>query len=190
MRVEIVEESAARLLDYGSVSIAFRVERRYRVECVQNGLGGLVLVEEPVGVPYVKDYDSQTGGPQTWSNRWDTSRWGILGAYESTRRIAGAVIAWKTPELVLTGDQAESAVLWDVRVDPEFRRRGVGGQLFRQVADWCRARSCRRLEVETQNTNVPACRFYARHGCELVAVDRHAYRDRAAEVQLVWAVLF
>jgi hypothetical protein len=42
------------------------------------------------------------------------------------------------------------------------------------------------IEVETQNINVPACRFYARMGCRLGAVDRQAYPEFPNEVQLLF----
>lgn len=42
------------------------------------------------------------------------------------------------------------------------------------------------MKVETQNTNVPACRFYRRMGCTLGAIDRLAYGHQPDEVQLMW----
>ena len=42
------------------------------------------------------------------------------------------------------------------------------------------------MEVETQNINVSACRFYARQGCVLSAVNRFAYPELPDEVQLIW----
>ena len=42
------------------------------------------------------------------------------------------------------------------------------------------------MKVETQNVNVPACRFYARQGCVLGAINRFAYPDLPDEVQLLW----
>ena len=40
--------------------------------------------------------------------------------------------------------------------------------------------------VETQNVNVRACRFYARQGFALGAVNRDAYPDLPDEVLLLW----
>jgi hypothetical protein len=40
--------------------------------------------------------------------------------------------------------------------------------------------------VETQNINVPACRFYARMRCTLGAIHRYAYPDLPGEAQLLW----
>lgn len=42
------------------------------------------------------------------------------------------------------------------------------------------------MVVETQSTNVPACRFYARQGCTLGAIHRFAYPALPHEVQLLW----
>jgi GNAT superfamily N-acetyltransferase len=78
------------------------------------------------------------------------------------------------------------AVLWDLRVAPAARRRGVGAALFRAAAAWAAARGCAQLKVETQNVNVPACRFYARQGCVLGAIDRFAYPGLPHEVRLLW----
>jgi hypothetical protein len=42
------------------------------------------------------------------------------------------------------------------------------------------------LKIETQNTNVGACRFYERQGCELRAIHRAAYPQFPEEIQLLW----
>jgi hypothetical protein len=48
------------------------------------------------------------------------------------------------------------------------------------------ARGCAELKVETQNVNVPACRFYAALGCELRVVLEDAYSDCPGEAQFLW----
>ena len=59
--------------------------------------------------------------------------------------------------------------------------------LFQAAEVWARRRECRMLKVETQNINVPACRFYVRMGCELSAIRRDAYSILPEETQLLWA---
>ena len=44
--------------------------------------------------------------------------------------------------------------------------RGVGSALLSAVKRWSVESDAVWLEVETQDTNVPACRFYERHGFE------------------------
>ena len=101
-------------------------------------------------------------------------------------RLGGAVVAWNTPGVNMLEERDDLAVLWDLRVHPEHRRKGIGAQLFRHAAAWARAKGCRQLKVETQNINVPACKFYAKQGCYLGAVHYGAYPEYPDEAQLLW----
>jgi GNAT superfamily N-acetyltransferase len=180
MAIQVLEETVAALDGYRSVPISFRVTSRFRVEA------DLRLLEEAVP-SYVKDYDTiMDEGAHPWARRWDLSNWGVLGAYEEQQRIGGAVIAWNTPGVDLLQGRRDLAVLWDLRVHPDYWRQGVGAKLFAHAAAWARERHCRRLVVETQNVNVAACRFYERQGCYLGEVHPFVYQDFPDEVQLLW----
>ena len=96
------------------------------------------------------------------------------------------MLAFDTPGVDLLRGRGVAAI-WDIRVEPTRRRTGVGDILFHAAEDWARSRGARTLIVETQNINVPACRFYDRMGCSLAAINRLAYRDLPEEVQLVWS---
>lgn len=190
MPVEVREETAAALPDYARVPIAFWVKSRFRVDLVQSGLGGLgglALVEEPV-TPFVKDYDANREVPRPvgWAVRWNIANWGILGAFDGEQRVGGAVIAWNTDGVDKLYGRTDLAVLWDLRVRPERRGTGIGTRLFAHALAWTRQRQCREILIETQNINVPACRFYARQGCELGTINRYAYPDLPDETQLLW----
>ncbi|MBV9848886.1 MAG: GNAT family N-acetyltransferase [Armatimonadetes bacterium] len=185
MAIKIAEESATALPDYGRVPIAFLVRSRFRVDVVHHGLGGLRLVEEHVD-PYLKDYDGEGEGPSHWQGRWDIAHWGVLSAFEGSKRVGGAVIAWRTPGVTMLKGRDDLATLWDLRVHPDNRGAGVGHRLFARALAWARDRECRLFQVETQNINVPACRFYTRQGCELGAINRHAYGEASDEAQLLW----
>jgi GNAT superfamily N-acetyltransferase len=78
------------------------------------------------------------------------------------------------------------ALLWDIRVDPASRGRGVGRALLAAVEAWAVTHGATWLEVETQNINAPACRFYERNAFVLRAVDPFAYPRLPAETQLLW----
>jgi ribosomal protein S18 acetylase RimI-like enzyme len=80
------------------------------------------------------------------------------------------------------------SVLWDIRVHPGHRRSGIGTALFIEAVKWSKERNCKYLEVETQNVNVPACRFYVRQGCWLGDIVRFAYSEPqvAHEVMFIW----
>lgn len=187
MKVEIREETVDALVAYSQIPIAFQVITRFRVEILENGLGGFGLTEEPVDVPYIKDYDEEhEEKPTRWAKRWDISNWGILSAFEGAIRIGGAVVAFDTPGVHFLEGRKDIAALWDIRLRPESRGCGVGAMLFKRAVGWSQRKGCHLFKVETQNINVPACRFYAKQGCELGAINRYAYPDLPDEVQLIW----
>jgi len=185
MRVEVSEESATVLREYASVSIAFEVSSVFDVADVGEG-GGFVLTERALDAPYVKDYDALGEGPSRWAEIFDISNWGLLAASEGGRLVGGAAVAFDTPGLDMLEGRRDLAVLWDIRVSPEARGQGVGSALFGAAEAWAEAKGCRRLKVETQNVNVPACKFYMRRGCVLGAVNRSAYPGLPGETQLLW----
>jgi GNAT superfamily N-acetyltransferase len=77
-------------------------------------------------------------------------------------------------------------VLWDLRVAPRSRGQGIGAGLFHAAERWAVTRGACWLKGETQDINVPACRFYASQGCALGALNRFAYGPLSDEVQLLW----
>lgn len=184
----IDEQTADALATYASVPIAFRVESQLRVGTADQAPDWATLIEEPV-TPYVKDYDAYVSeGPRSWAAQWDLTNWGVLSALSDGRRVGGAVIAWKTRGVDLLRGREDLAVLWDLRVHPDHRGQGVGHALFQAAVGWAVQRGCRELLIETQNVNVPACRFYARQGCRLDAINPCAYADLPDEVQLLWSL--
>ena len=186
MPIEIVEQSPALLGSYGDIPISFTVDSQYQVEALDRGRGGWRLTEERVKPPYVKDYDEGGERPLRWPKRWDLANWAVLGAMRNGSRLGGAVVAWNTPGVDMLEGCDELAVLWDLRVHPDYRREGVGSRLFQHAAAWARAKGCRQLKVETQDINVRACKFYAKQGCYLGAVHAGAYPEFPDEVQLLW----
>jgi GNAT superfamily N-acetyltransferase len=184
MDVQLREARWSALPDLARVPISFTVER---VLDVRPSDGDFVLVERALPVPYVKDYDALGGeGPRCWAERFDLARWGLILAWAGPECIGGVTLAFDTPEVDLLEGRKDLAVVWDLRVAPAWRRRRVGAALFGAAETWARARGCRQLKVETQNVNVPACRFYARRGCVLGAIDRFAYPQCPDEIQLLW----
>jgi GNAT superfamily N-acetyltransferase len=185
MSIEVVEEPMPDLAEYARIPLAFEV--RYVLEPVvlDGGLGGLMLSERGIDFPYAKDYDA-IEGPASWPARFDPRSWGWFVAQSEGRRVGGAVVAWDTAGVEMLEGRRDLAVLWDIRVAPDARGRGIGAALFRAAEAWAAARGCTQLKVETQNINVPACRFYARQGCTLGAIHRFAYPALPDEVQLLW----
>ncbi|HEU4724070.1 MAG TPA: GNAT family N-acetyltransferase [Candidatus Eisenbacteria bacterium] len=192
-RMEIAEGTAALLADYALVSIAYEVTRVVDVE--EAGPVGdapaseprFRLIERPLAQPYLKNYDSVAGdAPSEWAGRFDLARWRFFLARIDGQVVGAAAVAFDTPTVDMLEGRRDLAQLWDIRVAPDARGRGVGEALFRAAERWAAANGCRELKVETQNVNVPACRFYERQGCQLRVVNRGAYPDLGHEMQLLW----
>lgn len=168
---------------HAKVSIAFTVEWKY--VAVPNELGdGWRLREEPVETPWIKDYDG--GEPPTRWLRWDTSNWRILSAFSGDARVGGAIVVYDSPELDFLEGRDDLAALWDIRVSPEWRGKGVGSKLFESVVEYARSLGCVELKIETQDVNVGACRFYAKQGCRLTDVIPEAYPGWPGETEFIW----
>ena len=182
-----MEIPASRLDEYARIPISFEVREVLEVELVQNGLGGIVFHERPVAV-YAKDYDI-LDPPSGWPGRFDLKNWGIFLALDGGLVLGGIVLAWHTAGVDMLDGRDDLTVLWDIRVLPGRRRRGVGKGLFQHAVAWSRERRCTQMKIETQNVNVGACRFYAAQGARLGDIRRFAYRGEATvkdEVQLNW----
>jgi len=175
------------LPEYARVPIVFTVDRVLDVTNRDGDRDGFELSERRLDVPYEKDYDAIAGeGPLQWARRFDLSKWALFTARSTAGVVGGAVVAFDTLGLTMLESRRDLAVLWDIRVSPSARRQGVGAALFQRVEAWAHLHGCRQLKIETQNTNVRACRFYERQGCQLRAIHRGAYPQLPEEVQLLW----
>jgi GNAT superfamily N-acetyltransferase len=193
MPIDIQQIEIGLLARYAAISISFKVESVLRVDVIGSGLGGLALVEEKVALPYVKDYDGYgdggDSGPLQWPQQFDVRNWGFFLALDGDQPVGGAAVAMDAPDVNMLERRKDLAVLWDIRVHPDMRGRGIGSKLFWHAVDWARQKGCKQFKIETQNINVPACRFYAKQGCELGAIHRYGYAgcpDVAHEAMLLW----
>jgi GNAT superfamily N-acetyltransferase len=187
MTIEIIQEELDHLPAHGQISIAFEVRSILELTVADAGLGGFILRERELTAPYVKDYDSiGESRPDNWSQCFDIANWALHSAWIERRRVGGLVTAFRTEGLDMLERREDLVVIWDLRVSSALRGRGVGAALFVAAEAWAKAQGCRQLKVETQNVNVPACRFYARSGCTLGGIHRFAYPQLPEEVQLLW----
>jgi GNAT superfamily N-acetyltransferase len=186
MKTTIKEITPDHLAEYASIPIAFKVKSILQVELLDGGLGGILLHEAPVR-PYIKDYDANGESPADWPTRFNVTNWGFFLAKMGDTPVGAAVVAFDTTGVFMLEARRDLSVLWDIRVRPEAR--GAGIPLFRHAADWSRARGCSQMKIETQNVNVPACRFYQRMGARLGEIHCHGYSAVPAvshEVMLNW----
>ena len=184
--IEIIEENASVLREYARISIAFQVREVLHVGVEPGRPDRFRLTSRPVAVPWVKDYDTVDSGPLGWASQFDLTFWTFFGARMNGERVGGAVVVFRAPDVDMLGGRADVALLWDIRVAPSSRGRGVGRALLGAAEAWAQSRDAGWLEVETQNINAPACRFYERNGFVLRSVDPFAYPGLPTEMQLLW----
>jgi streptothricin acetyltransferase len=190
--IEIKEIKPNHLDAYAKIPISFTVSSILHVKLLHNGMGGILLSEENIENPYIKDYDNTPeGGPTEWSSHFDIKNWGFFLAIENLIPIAGAAVAYNTNGVNMLEERDDLSVLWDIRVRPEKRGFGVGKALFKRACEWSATCGCRQMKIETQNINTPACHFYRNMGCNLGVIHRFAYyRDPniTHEIMLNWYI--
>jgi GNAT superfamily N-acetyltransferase len=187
MPIQIIEIGPDRLDEYAQIPSRFEVRSILQVELLDGGLGGMRLHEMPAASPYIKDYDSYDEVPTDWPAKYDLANWGFFLVLDGDRPVGAAAAAFDTKGVFMLESRRDLSVLWDIRVLPEAR--GAGIPLLRRAASWSRERGCTQMKIETQNVNVPACRFYQRMGCHLGEIHRFGYAavpSVAHEVMLNW----
>ena len=188
--LHIEKISPLNLTQYATVPMRLNVQSVFQIVPIDEGLGGLALKEEKLDKPYVKDYDTDVGNaPSLWAGQFDLQNWGIFLGVEDGQSVAGMAIAYRTADHDLCEGRDDLAVLWDMRVHPDYKKRGLGTQLFQHGVLWAREQGCKQLKIETQNINVPACRFYAKQGCHLGSIHQYAYSATPQvqhEAMLLW----
>lgn len=81
----------------------------------------------------------------------------------------------------------------DFAVDTRFRRRGIGRAMMRKAVNWAKAKYLPGIMLESQNNNVPACRFYENFGFKLRGFDTNLYKGlipNTDEIALYWYLIF
>jgi GNAT superfamily N-acetyltransferase len=101
---------------------------------------------------------------------------------EETKRLVGLldveIQAWNN-----------TALLWNLMIDLDYRGQGLGRRLWHRAVEFAQQSEVRAIMIETQNTNIPACKFYARMGCQLIGMNELFYTNdgQNTEIALFWA---
>ncbi len=100
--------------------------------------------------------------------------------------MGGITLAYSTPGVNMLEGRRDLGVIWDLRIAPGYRKRGLGRKLFPLALTRAEELACSLVKVETKNTNPGACHFYGAMGGELGVINRFAYGDGKRETMLVW----
>ena len=80
--------------------------------------------------------------------------------------------------------------VWNLLVDQEYRRQGIGTELMHRAEEFGIERHCRAISADAQATNWPALTFYSKMGFEICGVDDHFYTNRDLERKEVALFLY
>jgi GNAT superfamily N-acetyltransferase len=184
---QIIDPSQGFFEAYEKIPMLVHVKSKLEVEKIDRGLGGILLREVPVA-PYTKDLGPYEK-PTEFSKEFDTKDWAFFAAYDRDLLIAAATVAYRTKEIRMLNGRDDLCILWDFRVEDEYKRCGVGTRLFQMATTWAKNMGIRQMKIECQNNNLPAVRFYHKSGAVLGAFDEYFYyndEDSRQEVALIW----
>jgi len=160
---------------YSQIPIAYQIDSRVDLQAL---IKENKIVEIPT-TPRWKDYDlSPQDHPTALAPK--LAKGAIFAAFEGDQRLGGAIVAREVPGY---REPADTAILLDIRVRPDARGKGIGQALFQAALAWAKPHP---LVVETQNTNVAACRFYQKMGFTLREADPTGYGPDIDEAKLIW----
>ena len=187
----MVEEITLRPLEAADMPNLGQIRATYKTPVIlaveRSGTGltvGWRLVEQTLPQPFDKgtlyDFDEheQAAILQRLARPEET--------YQRVAELSGRLIGLVEVELQAWND---TAFLRNLRVDLDYRSRGIGRRLWHRAVDFARRADVRALMIETQNTNIAACNFYARMGCKLVGINDALYTNNGyeTEIALFWA---
>jgi ribosomal protein S18 acetylase RimI-like enzyme len=186
MNIKIVQINETYLNDYALIPISFAVKSFLDISFQKNGFAGINITEKEVNTPYIKNYDEYEN-PVDWPQTWNIENWGLfLAKDENFETLAGLAVAYDTEGNQMLEGRNDLTVLWDIRVKPEYRGKGIGALLFQEAVIFSKERNCKMIKIETQNNNVPACKFYSGQGCYLGGIHENVYEEFPSEIQLLW----
>lgn len=172
-----------RQLDISNRADLNRCDNSFTAEaelCLHAEDGRISYTVRPVP-PYVKRYGPEVYDAAAYISQSDHVAWlAYVGG-----QLAGQILVHE--------NWNRFAIIWDIAVDPPYRRHGVGRRLIEQAIRWARERGLPGVMLETQHINVPACRLYESCGFVLGGFDGYLYRSvmpGTREIALFWYLLF
>jgi ribosomal protein S18 acetylase RimI-like enzyme len=172
---------------YDRIPMLVHVKSKFILVKSKNGLGGILLEEVPVD-GYIKNLGLYEEAKK-YKEKFDITNWAFFMAFDDKLPIGAATVVSKTSNVQMLDCRDDLSVLWDIRVDDRYKCQGVGTTLFKMAVEWSKSNGLKQMKIESQNDNVPGCRFYHKQGAVLGKIDEYAYYKETGtkdEVQLIW----
>lgn len=175
-RAEITVHPLASLdsARFAEIAGGYSARQRYAVRKVESDSSVMFSVElQELSRPFVKRWSYSEEELQQYRRIIAEHRCS-LGAYDSASLVGMAIAEprkWN-----------RSLWVWEFHVHADYRRQGIGKRLMGSLADLAGSAGLATIVCETQNTNVPAVRFYRSVGFVLDGVDLSYYPPEIDEV--------
>ena len=160
--MEIVKINHQNLIDINKANQPFEIIGKIKPTYAD---GIWSYTEELYEQSYMKAYPNDTFDYAAYINNHDKA---VFLAYSDTECIG---------QIVLKRDWNRYAFIEDICVANSARGQGVGTDLIEKAAEWAKNTGLKGLSLETQDNNLLACRFYAKCGFIIGAVNTMLYRN-------------
>jgi streptothricin acetyltransferase len=175
---DIVELNHENLKDVNVTDNAFEVKSRI-IPYIEGGVFHYHLKD--IEKSYTKSYGNDDFDYTTY--------------IDNPEKIVYLVYAGNSPagQIILRRNWNKYAYIEDIRIGSEYRRTGIGTRLMETALEWAKIGHMPGIMLETQDINVPACKFYESCGFELGGVDVYLYKGVTPvidEIALYWYKFF
>ena len=160
--MEIVKLSFDTLKDMNKANEAFEIIGKLKPTFVNDEW---TYTEEIYDFSYLHSYPDEDCDYSSYVDNPDKT---IFLAY-SDKECVG--------KIVLKKDWNKYAFVEDIYVSRSSRGQGVGTALMQKAIEWTKDKELSGLALETQDNNLLACRFYAKCGFVIGAVNTMLYRN-------------
>lgn len=92
-----------------------------------------------------------------------------FGAFENGKLIGWAICSFR--------EWNNSLFIENILISEEFRGQNIGRLFIKNISRKARELQCRMVELETQNTNYPAIKFYKSAGFTITGINTKLYND-------------
>ncbi len=109
----------------------------------------------------------------------------VICIEDNNKLIAGAITVTHSPKVNMLRQDMTNAVLWDIRVHPDYQGQGLATKLINESLSYAKKQNCKKLLIETQNNNPKAIKFYLKNGATLLEENKDAYPIELNEIQYI-----
>lgn len=160
--MEIIKLSKKNLIDINKTNESFDVIGKLKPIFTN---GEWTYTEELLDAPYSKSYPNDDCDYSEYIDNPDKI---IFLAYSE-----GTCVG----QIVLRKEWNQYAFVEDICVSKDGRGQGVGTALMQKATRWAESVGMKGLALETQDNNLWACRFYAKCGFIIGAVNTMLYKN-------------